>query len=75
MGASEVSGVDALGAIGVARRIKAKDDLYDFVPIGAFGFRIKQAKIGHEMTAVILSQPVPGWRLVLKILAHHIDPQ
>lgn len=75
MSASQVGGVDSLGAIGLARRIKAKDDLYDFLPIGAFGLRIKEAKIGHEMSAVIRSQLVATRRFILKILAHHIDLQ
>jgi hypothetical protein len=71
---SEVSGVYALGVICVSHWIEAEDDLYDFVPIGAFGFRVEQAKIGHEMTAVIRGQLVAARRFVLKFFLRHRSP-
>lgn len=75
MSAGEMSGVNALCAIGLLGRVEAEDDTRHLLPVSAFGFRIEQAKIGHEMTAVILGQLVASRRRFLKIVLRHIDPR
>lgn len=75
MSAGEMSGMNAFCAIGLMDRVEAEDDTRHLLPVSAFGFRIEQAKIGHEMTAVILGQLVVAGRLILEFLLLHVDPQ